>query len=516
MVTEAIKIENEFSMASIKFEEMVQWLSSGESKKMTHSEIESQIQEDGRELLRLLLQSHLDARGLCNVGEKLTGSDGIIRSHKRETSRKLKSVFGYVEINRQSYGARGINSLHPKDAELNLPRDIHSHTMRKIVAKESSKGSFDEVVSAVDDYTGTHIAKRQIEDLVEKAAVDFDSFYKICSSSLCENTKKTGSIVVLTTDSKGIVMRKEDLRDATKKAAEKGENKLKNRISKGEKRNRKRMATVASVYTIEPFVRTPEQIAKELGPIREVSKDNRPKPEFKRVWASVEKPKDKMIEDIFKEAEIRDPNHEKQAVAVIDGDEKQKELIEDKIKEYKMDVTLILDIIHVLEYLWKASYVFYKEASKEAEEWVRENLLLILKGKSLEVASNIQQRVNSQEIYKDKRVSADKCVSYLLKYQNMMHYDEYLAAGYPIASGVIEGACRYLVKDRMDRTGARWSLTGAEAVLQIRALVASGDFEFYWDFHTKEEYKRNYDPLLRQTVEQLNEHKKYGHLYVVK
>lgn len=100
-----------------------------------------------------------------------------------------------------------------------------------------------------------------------------------------------------------------------------------------------------------------------------------------------------------------------------------------------------------------------------------------------------------------------------------MHYDQYLAAGFPIASGVIEGACRYLVKDRMDRTGAHWSLEGAEAVLQMRALVASGDFEEYWDFHRKQEYARNYDSVLKQTVEQqekVGNHNKHGHLRVVK
>ena len=73
-----------------------------------------------------------------------------------------------------------------------------------------------------------------------------------------------------------------------------------------------------------------------------------------------------------------------------------------------------------------------------------------------------------------------------------MHYAEALRDGLPIATGVIEGACRYLVKDRMDRTGARWSITGAEAVLRLRAVRASGDFDAYWVFHLAREKERNH------------------------
>jgi len=86
----------------------------------------------------------------------------------------------------------------------------------------------------------------------------------------------------------------------------------------------------------------------------------------------------------------------------------------------------------------------------------------------------------------------DKCANYLLKYAEFLRYDQYLVSGLPIATGVIEGACRHLIKDRMDLTGARWSLQGAEAVLRLRSLRSSGDFEEYWRFHEKEELERNH------------------------
>ena len=89
--------------------------------------------------------------------------------------------------------------------------------------------------------------------------------------------------------------------------------------------------------------------------------------------------------------------------------------------------------------------------------------------------------------------AVDTCADYLQKYAQYLHYDRYLAAGYRrIATGVVEGACRYLVRDRMELTGARWRLVGAEAVLKLRALRASGDFDAYWDFHEAREYERNH------------------------
>lgn len=519
MVACAVKVESEFSDAQDKFENIIGWLSGKESHKQTHSEVETQLEKEGRELLRLLYQSHLDARGLVDIGTRLESHDGTIRTNRRVTHCNLKTLFGGVVVNRLSYGADGVESLHPKDAQLNLPVDVHSHSVRKIAAREAARSSFEEAVSTIDEYTGIHVAKQQVEGLVEKSAVDFDEFYETRKIESPDPAKPSGPILVLTSDSKGIVVRKEDLREATRKAAEKGEKKLQKRLSKGEKRNRKRMATVVSVYTTEHFERTPEQIAGEFGSVREVEKGKRPKPESKRVWASIEKSKEEVVDEMYREAEKRDPDRQKQVVAVVDGEEKQLDLIKEGAKEHGFNMKYILDIIHVLGYLWKAAYVFFKEGEREAEVWVSERLLLILKGKSRHVAEDIRKMMANLEIPVAARKAADKCADYLLKYEYMMRYDEYLAAGFPIASGVIEGACRYLVKDRMDRTGARWSIAGAESVLKMRALLVSGDFKDYWDFHTKQEYRRNYDPMLRQAVEEhklFGDNNKYGHLRVVK
>jgi hypothetical protein len=124
--------------------------------------------------------------------------------------------------------------------------------------------------------------------------------------------------------------------------------------------------------------------------------------------------------------------------------------------------------------------------------WVAEQALIILKGKAASVAVDIRRKAMHQQLSPNQRKPVDKCADYLTKYLPMLEYDLYLSEGLPIATGVIEGACRHLIKDRMDLTGVRWRLKRAEAVLRIRSLRSSGDFEAYWAFHIVQEHQRNY------------------------
>jgi hypothetical protein len=287
-------------------------------------------------------------------------------------------------------------------------------------------------------------------------------------------------------------MIQEDLRPATRKAAERQPRKLQKRLSKGEKRNRKRMAQVAAIYSVDPWPRTPADILHELRPVHDVN-IVRPRPTNKRVWASVEQEPAQVIDAAFQEALRRDPERRRRWVVLVDGNETQLELVQAAAAKAQVDVTIILDIIHVLEYLWKASYSFHQDGTKEAEAWVHERLVWLLEGKSAsDIAGGMRRSATLRELSSDQRAAVDDCADYLIKYQHFLVYGPALQDGLPIATGVIEGACRYLVKDRMDRTGARWSLRGAEAVLRLRALRASGDFDAYWNFHMTQEHLRNH------------------------
>lgn len=480
-----------YAPAQEQFDSIKSRLRSAQAKSWTVNDLEEFLDVEGREIMRLCVQGYLDEQGPGRVFEPVVDSNGRQHTHQRLHSRSIFTLFGSVTVNRQGYGGRGLESLHPLDAKLNLPPESYSHSLRRRSAEATAKESYDEVTSSIEKQTGVAIPKRQVEELASRAAQDFDSFYQRQRSQSAREVKKTGDILVLTTDGKGVPMRKEDLREATRKAAEEQKSKLQHRRSPGEKSKTKRMGTVAAVYTIDPFVRTPEQIVREFGPVRDAL-PRRPRPEDKRAWASIRHQPEIIIEQMFEEAMRRDPKKSKQWVALVDGNQTQLGLLQCAAEDYGVELVTILDLIHVLEYLWKAAWAFHRVGSRTAEAWVGERLARILRGRSSEVAAGMTRSATLRGLSARQREAVDRCAAYLLKYRQFLHYDQYLAAGYPIATGVIEGACRYLVKDRMEITGARWRLAGAEAVLQLRSLHASGDFNEYWEFHLRQEYQRNH------------------------
>ncbi|MGH7748002.1 MAG: ISKra4 family transposase, partial [Candidatus Dormibacteria bacterium] len=294
-------------------------------------------------------------------------------------------------------------------------------------------------------------------------------------------------VLVISADGKGIVMRPDSLRPATAKAAAATANKLKCRLSKGEKRNRKRLAEVGAVYDLAPVARCPADVlAFKTGEALPPA----PKAKAKWVIASVVEDAASVIAKVFDEAERRDPSHARTWVALVDGNNHQIERIEAETKARGAKVTTVVDAIHVLEYLWGAVWCFFAEGDPSAEAWVRDRMLAILEGHAREVAAGIRRRATAAGLSKDKRKKADKCATYLINKADYLDYPTALAAGWPVASGVIEGTCRYLVADRMDVTGARWSVDGAEAVLKLRAVRANDDFSEYWAFHLHNEQHR--------------------------
>jgi len=326
--------------------------------------------------------------------------------------------------------------------------------------------------------------------LVARAATDFEAFY--ASDARAMLPESTSELLILSFDGKGVVVRKEDLRPATRKAAAKKKRKLDTRLAKGEKPHRKRMATVAAVYTVAPYVRSAADVIAGLRHLQSVERPARPRPEFKRVWASLEREMSEVIEDAFAEAARRDPLGKKRVVVLVDGDPKQIRRVRKAARRWKREITLVLDFIHVLERLWTASYCLHADGTPEAEKWVLERLERVLEGRSSTVAAGMRRSATRRGLAPDARKGIDDCADYLLKYRSMLRYDDALRDGLPIATGIIEGACRHLICDRMDLTGARWSLVGAEAVLRMRAILSSGDFDAYWAFHERQEHARTH------------------------
>jgi hypothetical protein len=475
------------------FSAMESFVMSDDAKGMTHSQIERELEKRGLELMRSLLQAHLDVRGPGEAMGPVKGSDGVLREQERLHERGLETIFGEVQVQRMGYGAEGVDSLHPMDADLNLPAELYSHQVRRRVAEQVADESFAKTVKHLHDHTGARVGRRQVEELASRAAEDFDKFYEEREADASRRRDHSGSILVISADQKGVVMRRQDLREATRKRAEATEHKMPIRLSRGEKRNAKRMATVAAVYTIEPYVRQPEDIIRVMAPHHEREKPDRPRPEDKRVWASVQKEPERVIKEATREAWSRDPQHKKERIVLVDGSRSQIDIFR-KFRRKGMlgDITIVVDFVHVAEYVWKAGFALYGEANEAVATWVSKHLLNILRGRAGHVAAGIRRSATLRKLSPKTRKAVDSCAKYLHNHVQYLRYDKYLARGFPIATGVIEGACRYLLKDRMDITGARWSLVGAESVLRLRALHSSGDFDEYWNFHENQEYQRNH------------------------
>ena len=472
-----------------QFEQLLGRLTHKETQRMTHGELEALVHSDGNELLRQLVQGHFDQRGAEEpVRERVVGEDGILRTHRREgCQRHLETRFGQVIVTRRGYGARGLDSVFALDAELNLPPEKYSHGLREVLVEEIVRGSFEEAVDHLARSGGGRMAKRQAEEVAVQLSQDFDAFY---DQPLTPSREEEGEakLLVISADGKGIVMHPNGLREATRKALAQEAHKQQTRLSPGEKKNRKRMATVVSVYEVAPYPRTPEQILDR----EQQAEAKRPRPVNKRTWARVEADQGAVVEQGFAEAVRRDPDQRMIWVVLTDGHPDLLRQVYACAKRYKVDIIVIQDFVHVLEYLWKAAYALHPETAEEREAWVMDRAKAVLEGRARDVAVGLRRAATRKQLSQGEREPVDKAADYLANNEERLHYDHALEQGLPIATGVIEGACRHLVKDRMDITGARWGLERAEAILKLRSLKISGDLADYLKFHFDQEHKRHY------------------------
>ncbi|MDZ7752094.1 MAG: hypothetical protein U5S82_10600 [Gammaproteobacteria bacterium] len=256
------------------------------------------------------------------------------------------------------------------------------------------------------------------------------------------------------------------------------------------------MATVATVYDVAPHVRSAVDVIGRQGEDGKPSRKDAPKAQNKRVWASIEADMERVTEQIVEESLRRDPKRERPWVMLVDGHKDQIKVIKRVFKRHAIKVPLILDFIHVLEYLWRATWCFFdskdKEQAQAAEHWVLEKAQAILEGRSGPVAAGIRIKAKRCALSAKKQEVIATVANYLTNHTAMLRYDQFMQQGYPIATGVIEGACRHLIADRFEITGARWSLKTAEGILRLRAIRASGDWDRYQAFHKKQEWKRNH------------------------
>jgi hypothetical protein len=477
-----------FAGSRERFEAVTGWLDGPGAAGLTHAGLEEGLAERGRELLRQLYQDYLDLRARAERRlPEVTGADGAARrAAEPGHARALGTVFGEVTVRRIAYRKPGHANLHPADGQLSLPREKHSHGLRRLAAAAAARGSFEQACAEVRRQTGSVLGKRQCQELTRAAAADFADFY---AARRPPPEAAPGQVLVLSCDGKGVMVRPGHLRPRAAQAARRAVPRQDGRLSRGEVRTRKRMAEVGAVYDLTPVPRTPEDI---LGPRPDGPRPDGPRAERKHLTASIAADAADVIAGVLAEAGRRDPAGQRTWIALADGNKDQIRWIQDSAAARNITITIICDFIHVLEYLWQAAWSLFPEACPDAGPWVRSHAAAILHGRATDVAQAIRDQAAAATLTKTARKTVARTTGYLQAKAPYLDYPAALASGWPISTGVIEGACRHLVKDRMDITGARWGVPTAEAILQLRALHANGDFDTYWAYHLQREHHRNH------------------------
>jgi hypothetical protein len=441
---------------------------------------------------RTLLTSYVEGVGPGDVGETLIHGEREIRRLALPHDRRYVSVFGELTISRCVYGTRETqkHELVPTDALLGLPDSEFSYVLQEWDQSFCVEDSYEESRRKVETILGIGQSVRSLEQMSVSMAEGVSSFQECAPKP---PAGEEGSILVLTADGKGVPMRRD---------AEQDPPAIRGRRKKGEKANKKRMACVGGVYTIDPFVRTPEDVVDEV--LRDARKPDRPKPCHKQLRAELTRPiggvevnaKERIFSWFAEQVKLRNPGGRKKVVCVMDGER----ALWKKLLALVPGIVCILDLFHVLERLWQAAHCFHPEGSDEAKEFVSDRLFRLLRGEVGYVIGGLKQKATKQKLRGSRGQQLSAVIGYLERNRRLMDYDEYLAAGYPIGSGVAEGACRHLVKDRMERTGMRWRIPGAQAMLDLRAVYLNEDWEAFQKHRIEEERRRLYPylPLVRR------------------
>jgi hypothetical protein len=379
--------------------------------------------------------------------------------------------------------------LFPRDAVLNLPRRGYSWQLQQLAVLFAQCGSYEQAREFVAAATGVKVGKRQLEQVTGEACADAPGFYPALAGQREPERPGPGLPLVISADGKGVAMRPQARRRRTVAPGRRVRN-FEKRRGTGEKTGCMRMAQAGCVFDADPVPRTPEQVmASGAGGGTEA-------PRALRCWyaADIAADREHITGEVFQEAARRDPGHARPWIALVDGDNHQIRLFQGAAAARGVTVTIIIDFIHVLEYLWKAAWCFHAPRDPAMEDWVTAQGLDILHGRVPQVISRISDlaAAHPPRPGSEHAKIIRKTLSYLGNKQPYLDYPRALAAGWPIATGVIEGACRHLIGDRMGITGARWGLDGAQAILQLRAIRANGDLGTYWNHHITREHQRNH------------------------
>jgi hypothetical protein len=456
------------------FKNLVEYVTDPASPSRTAYEVEltlfRQLLQLGAQLLRLFFV----LRAAVRPQEPVLARDGTRLRYQDQRPTTYFSIFGKIRFWRHYFHTPGQKGLCPLDEALSLPPHCYSDLLRDWAEYCTTDESYAESNRVLARILGLSLSKQALETAVYEDASDVEAFY---GQKATPPPEAEGSNLVIQADGKGVPMVRSEAMDPTA------------RRGKGQKRTKKKESVVTAIYTIEPYLRTPAQVADALLPETEQTaiQPPRPAPIGKEVRAALQG-KDFALARLARRVTAREGEPIQQRAALTDG----AEALQDRILALFPGFELVLDIMHALEYLWNAANALLGETHPDRTAWVKEHLLAILSGETDRVLLSLENQLQEPSLTDAQRAAFNTTIGYYRRNLPYMRYDRYLEQGWPISSGVVEGACGHLVKDRMEQSGMRWTPAGAQAILEIRAVRVNDDWDAYQLFHRQCQHQRLY------------------------
>jgi hypothetical protein len=422
----------------------------------------------------MLLRLFFVTRAAVRPAEPVSAPDGTPWTYHDQRPVTYYSVFGKVRFWRHYFTARGQQGLCPLDAALSLPARGYSDLLRAWAVYGATAASYRESQTVRARILGLSLSLQALETSSAETGEDVAAFYEQPAEPPPASTEDT--ILVVQADGKGVPM----LQPPTQRPLV--------RLGKGQQRTKKKEAVVTGLYTIAPDRRTPQDgVAALLQDSDHREPATRPLPRGKEVRATLEG-QAVAVTRLAQRAGQREGAHIQQRMALTDGAEALQEQVQAHLPQH----ILVLDIIHVAESLWATANTLLGETHPHRTTWVRAYLESLLSGETDAVIAALEAEANDPLCTATQRQVVRRTVGDYRRNLPYMRYDAYLARGWPIGTGGVEGACRHLVKDRMEQSGMRWTKVGAQAILDLRAVRLNGQWDAYWQFHRQQQHQRLY------------------------
>jgi hypothetical protein len=456
------------------FETLLSIVTSIDGQKCTADQMERHLFKQLLKMGANLMQLFFDLRSEASPRIVATNQSGDVLPYHSDKSRTYYSIFGELEISRPYFYRTGAGGYSPLDAELGLGQDSYSDFLRELHDELGVYIPFGQEVDIIERLLTIGLSKRCIQQFIASDAADVAAYYE---QKPAPPVEEEGSILVIQADGKGVPIIKASAK------------KDKVRLNRGEARSKKKAVTATALYTIEPAPRTVDEVVTSLlkQEQQESSTTTRSKPQHKQLWGTLAG-KAAALDRLQGEVEKRMGDHIQHRVMLCDGDKS----LQAHLKQRFSDSTLILDFIHAYEYLWQVASALYGQDSPERQDWVLTQTRALLEGQAGTLAANFRQMAEEKSRSASQRKILQKVANYYENNQDYMDYATYLQLGWPIASGVIEGVCRHFVKDRMELSGMRWSIDGAENLLHLRAVAENNDWDEYHRFRKQQRQQRLY------------------------